>query len=400
MKVLLAPDLHCYHANYDRVGEDGISSRLSDWQRSAKYLIELAIAQDVQLALFPGDMFNNSRPPMRAIIEVAKLFECLEDEGIAVLACQGNHDAAAPGQLGPVHVLEQMRFSTGSSWGVTQPRFYVHRDVQIAIIPWVKPGVLLDSEETPADVYAACREKLLAIARGYAAQVNPEVPSILMGHWAIDGCTTSSGMSLLGGTETTLPLGDLQALPFSAVVMGHIHRPQVFPRPAGAPLVLHTGAMERLDFGEERDPRGCYVYDTETGEAEWFDLPARRFVTLKPHATLTDSTIQEAFQPFLAGARQQVRDAIVRVTYKAPEETVRRGDHGAVIRLLEDAGAHLVAGVFPEVLREERRRDASITEDTGPEAALERWLQQRPDLSDELRAKVLDAGRTLIGEVA
>ncbi|MDI6872653.1 MAG: hypothetical protein QME79_15135, partial [Bacillota bacterium] len=73
-KVLAIPDLHTTYENYSHPLEDGTSSRLADWRRTADALVALAIREKVDLAVAPGDFFTTPRPTARAIIEVAGLF--------------------------------------------------------------------------------------------------------------------------------------------------------------------------------------------------------------------------------------------------------------------------------------------------------------------------------------
>jgi exonuclease SbcC len=194
------------------------------------------------------------------------------------------------------------------------------------------------------DLIGRTSAALVAIVRGLAAQIDQIRPAILIGHWAISGCQTSSGMTMVGG-EPALPLGDLQSGPWRAVIMGHIHRPQVFP---GDPVVLHTGAMERVDFGEERDPRGCYIVDTESGEATWHELPVRRFCTI----TLDDAEVHyvaggaHAGIP-LAAHEDRVRDAICRVRYRVTSDQAQRIDNGGLVRALDAAGAKKSEIILP-----------------------------------------------------
>jgi exonuclease SbcD len=263
----------------------------------------------------------------------------------------------------------------------------------VAVLPWAKPSSLVEHADGQADAIQQTVAALLDITRGLAGQLDLTRQSILIGHWAVSGCQTSSGLTLFG-EEPTLPLAELQALPFQAAIMGHIHKPQVWAG-LGQPPVVHTGALERRDFGEERDLRGAYIVDLDTGEAAWHDLPARRFLTINLEVGgEIESILHEC-----ALHGQPATGAIVRARYRATEEEAKRFDHAATIKAIQDAGAHYVAGVFPEVTRGERSREASVTESTGPIEALEKCLATRPDLSERMGRIVVLAAQTLLEEV-
>jgi exonuclease SbcD len=399
MKVLAIPDLHCFYDNYSRVGEDGIPSRLSDFRQTSDAVVRLAVRERVDVAVAPGDYFVNPRPAPRAIIEVARMFSSLEEAGITVVGCNGNHDTPGPGQPGPVDVIATLG---RSAWGITSPQVVVANGLQVAVLPWAKPSAFIQDAENVGDANQRTSEALLGIAHALSAQLDHTRQAILIGHWAVAGCQTSSGQVLFG-EEPTLPLSELQALPFQAVIMGHIHKPQLWTGPGrpstihpGAvqlvPPVIHTGALTRRDFGEENDPRGAYIVDLDTREVAWHDLPTRRFLTID-----LEVGDENDIEHVLHG--QPTSGAIVRARYRANEEEAKRFDHGAILKALHDSGAYQVAGIFPEVDRGERGREASITESTGPIEALEKWLQLRSDISGDLRAKVMAEAATLLEEV-
>ncbi len=388
-KILCAGDLHCSWPTFNRTGEDGIPSRLKDWRRSAHALLRAAVEHKVSAALFPGDFFPNSRPSPAQILEVATLFECLEDEGIQVVGCKGNHDDLGPGQLSPVDVVG--RFARHGNWGLTEPGIAHLDDLEVVVLPFVKVS---QTDSDPAAGAQKTSALLMQVARGWFASADPSKPAILMGHWAVSGCRLAAGNSL-AATEPTLPLGDLQSLPVRAVVMGHIHTPQVI---ATNPIVLHTGALERHDFGEEDNECGGYIVDLETQEVEFVELPARRFWTLE----LGDEQDVEAWLNGTVGTGddfEAARDAIVRVVYRCTEELASRVDHSALLKRLEQESPHQIAGIFPDIIRSERSREASVTETTSPVEALEKWLRLQRDLSDGTRARVAEKARALLEEV-
>lgn len=389
-KVLCVGDPHCYYDNYSRMTEGGISSRLADWIRTGDAIVDLARRERVDLVVVPGDLYPNARPSSQAQIAVAELFTQLE--AIApVVACNGNHDIAGPGQPGPVDLLGALG---RPRWGITSPTIVEVAGIQVAVLPWAKPSGLITEAEGAGDLTARTSAALVAIVRGLTTQVDPSRPAILIGHWAIAGCQTSSGMTISGG-EAALPLGELQAGPWRAVIMGHIHKPQVFP---GSPVVLHTGAMERVDFGEEDDPRGCYIVDTDTAEATWHALPVRRFWTWNLHPTEVDA-LAAGEKYALYDQTIFARDAICRIRYRCTEEQAQRIDQGRLREVLEGFGAYHVAGVVQETVRADRTRAQGLSEETSPLTALDAWLDLRSDLTLDLKDEARAAAQALLEEV-
>ncbi|MGE5585784.1 MAG: metallophosphoesterase family protein [Bacillota bacterium] len=391
-KILCSGDLHCFWPTFNRTGEDGIPSRLQEWRRSAQALLQAAVEHKVSAALFPGDLFPNSRPSPAQMLEVADLFRAFEDSGIPVVGCKGNHDDLGPGQISPVDLVGRLA-PDGLRWGITQPIIVHLSEVDVVVLPFTK--AVGTGGADPAVAAQETSARLLEIARYWLTEADGSKPVVLMGHWAISGCRLAAGNSL-AATEPTLPLGDLQALPVRAVVMGHIHAPQVI---ATDPVVLHTGVLERHDFGEERNECGCYIVDLATQEVEFVELPARRFWTLE----FGDDQDVQAWLDGLIGTGddfEAARDAIVRVVYRCTEELASRVDHSAILKRLEQESPHQIAGVFPDIIRSERAREASVTETTSPLEALEKWLATRTDISERLGKSVVLAAQALLKEVA
>lgn len=389
-RLLIAPDIHCWPEAYPHDTPGG-PSRLIDWRDTAYAMLRAAWEHGVRVAVFPGDLFRVNRPSPTAILEVASLFRAFEHKGIAVVACEGNHDATAPTQSGPIDILGAIG---GPNWAIREPEIVDIEGVQIAVLPWARPSSLLLDDEPgdPAALAQATSEALLAIARGFAAQIDPSRPAILVGHWALSGAIMSGGQAL-SPTEPVLPVHELAALPFQAVIMGHIHKPQVLHE---RPLIAHVGALERQDFGEEHDERRCLIFDTDTGEWEWVDLPARPLRTFR--AELSSPADVDAWYTRLAEEASAHRDAILRVIYRAPEDVAKLVDHDRIRAAV--AGCHHLAGVYPEIIRSERVRAAGLTETTDPMLALRTWLSMRPELAPETRERAVAAAQALMREVA
>jgi exonuclease SbcD len=163
-------------------------------------------------------------------------------------------------------------------------------------------------------------------------------------------------------------------------------------------MALHTGAMERVDFGEENDPRGCYIVDTETGEATWNDLPVRRFWTWNVNDDEV-AALANGEKYALYDRSVFAQDTICRIRYRATEEQARQIDNGRLIRILEESGAYHIAGVYPEIIRSDRARAQGVTEETTPLMALDTWLDLRSDLTLDLKADVRAAAQMLVQEV-
>ena len=157
-------------------------------------------------------------------------------------------------------------------------------------------------------------------------------------------------------------------------------------------MVAHTGALQRLDFSEESDERGFFLYDTSTGQAEWHSLPAWPLVTLSWEPEEVHAFIESSELP--PEVARRVEGAIVRLRYRALPEEAQLLDQGLLARLLKGAGALHLAGLLPQVLSSERARTA-LDETVSAEEALGQWLGLRSELTSQRREQVLASWRRL-----
>jgi DNA repair exonuclease SbcCD nuclease subunit len=383
-KLLFLPDLHYGYDNYSVPGPDGVPSRLAEWRECTSAIVDLAKEFQVDVVLPPGDSFTSGKHTMAALWDVYSFYRRLEDEAqTTVIGTFGNHDFIGDGRQGPVDVLAHLR---KPEWGITTPQITEASGVQIAVLPWAKANGLIQDSEGSGDLAMRASAALVSVLRGLTAQIDPNRPSVLLGHWPVAGCVMSSGQILSGG-EPAIPLGEIQGGPWLLGVMGHIHKVQEFD---GSPKVIHTGALTRRDFGEERDQCGCCLFDTDSQELSWHELPARRFFTWRIDDEGVNELVARAKADGTVSAQSvpaAAEDAICRVIYRASEEQHRQIDQQALIHALQDAGAHVVAGVFPDVFRADRSR-IDIPEGTNEPDAFSAWLNVQIDLSADLKSEL------------
>lgn len=391
MKILHGPDLHCFYDNYGKVSSDGIHSRLIDWQKSTRAMVDIAKKEKVDLAIFPGDFFKNSVPDATQIIAVADLFDAFEQAGIKVVGCPGNHDLVAFGKRGPNELVSRI---TEKHTSIMNPEIFCIEDLDICVLPSVKPSGLIEVSKDPVEAAILISQKLVDISRGLYAQCTNK-KKILIGHWTISGAVASSGQVLYGGVEPAIPLAELMGMGWDAVLFGHIHKKQILSQ---NPFIAYAGAMERVDFGEEDDERGCFIVDLDNNRHEWFNLPARRFKTVELTEEIINSIATTGNYNLIDWTGTE--DAIVRVKYQISIDQMHMIDNGLIIKSAYDTGkAFQVSSVIPEIETSERRRDTTVTENTSPSEALGKWLNGKSNISEVIRNNALLKGTLLLKEV-
>ena len=382
VKVLHFADLHLGVENYGRPDPaTGLHTRLLDFLRSFDELLEYAMAEPVDLVLFAGDAYKNRDPNPTHQREFARRIHRLASADIPVFLLIGNHDI--PRTAGRANTLDI--FAT-----LEVPNVYVCRrpatyqiptragPVQIVGLPWIVRSHLLSREEHKALSLSEIEELTLSKVENILDKqlegLNPDLPTILAVHGAVQGATYGSERSVMLGQELVLPLGLVKKAAFDYVALGHIHRHQVLRQKQ--PPIVYAGSVDRIDFGEEKEAKGFVLAEVERSRAQYkfVELAStRRFVTIEVQADGAEpmAQVQEAI------AAHDIREAVVRLIIHTTMEKNRLLHDNEIHKLLSEA--FKVATVVRDVERVSRLRlgsDQTIEQMT-PLEVLERYLQVR-----------------------
>jgi exonuclease SbcD len=317
---------------------------------------------------------------------------------VPVVIIPGNHDVPNAAERATSIDI----FSALEVEGVTVERYRaVHRietrggPVQVAAHAWLPDSRLKAQEEFKAlelvEMRGRMEEFLCGSIQWLAERLEPGIPAILLTHYAVRGCDLGGypGRSLFM-PEVQLPIGSVALPGFDYVALGHIHKHQVL-NPGSHPPVVYPGSIERIDFGEEREPKGFVIANVACGESHWefIETPARPFVTLRVDADAEDPTgkITAAIDP------ERIRDAVVRLLYTLPDgrPALREPE---IRQALSDA--FLVASVRRERdARGARERNVRLTQILEPLDALKEYLKTQPDLQRR-ESELIEYARPLI----
>lgn len=391
LHLLHFADLHLGLENFGRLDPGtGLHSRLLDFRRCLEFIVDLALEERVDAVLFAGDLYRTATPTPTWQREFASQLRRLQAAQIPIVLVVGNHDTpAAFGRATSVDVFTALELER--THVVRSPRVIrvetSSGPLQVAGLPWPTRHYLRADEayrELPQEDMA--REVARLSARqilDLAADIDGESPAVLLAHVAVAGARLSgSERTAIIGADPALLVSDLANPAFDYVALGHVHRYQDL-NPGGRPAVVYSGSLERIDFGEEHETKGCCLVaidgSSRRASIRFVPTPARPFVTI-------DVEARGAADPtgvvLAAIARTDVTAAIVRVRYSVdPAGSV---DTERVRRAL--AGAHAIAAVAPVPLPRERQRRASVPQDASVDVALDRFIDNQPDLEPHRQA--------------
>ncbi len=403
-------DVHFGVENYGRFDpQTGLPSRLVDFRNALSEAIETALAAGVELAVFAGDAYKTRDPNQTHQREFAQCLAKLTRAGVPVVMLAGNHDI--PNTKGRANTIEIFGELAGERLRVfDRPDFAVvttksGRSVQIAAMPYLIKSLVLSREENKdkgvRETTQLIVDRYVAGIGALAAQCDPDLPTVLMGHFSVANAKLSANQVGYLTNEPEVPLSALTQPPFDYVALGHIHRYQDLNK-GQQPPVVYSGSVERIDFGERSEEKGFALVDLAKGNSEvkHVVVHTRPFVEIEADATEAGDDPTGAV---LAAIKKHViEDAIVKVSYKIKSEQLPALREPEIRAAL--SASFLTVSLHKDVVRDtDAVRSKLLTEALDPLRALAVFCETRDTLrprADELVARAEPLLRELEAEEA
>lgn len=408
IRLLHLADLHIGIENYGRIdAATGLHTRLIDYLDRLDEAIRFGLAAGVHLVLIAGDIYKNRSPNPTHQREFARRLGPLRDAGIPVFILTGNHDISpSVGRANSVEIFHALHVPgvTVADRPGTHTLDTTAGRLQIIALPWVTRHNLLTRDDlrnlSLREIDAQIRLRIDDFLTHSAHSLDPTLPTVLTLHATIDGALPGAERGMTLGKELSLPRSSLQQPGIDYVALGHIHRHQAL---GDQPPLVYPGSIERVDFGERDEEKGCVLVELPTrqpngtgpgdcapdggagangaGEPvrwQFHRLDARPFVSI-------DVDVRRSSDPeariAAAIARHDLRRAVVRVVVQATREQAAALREETIRHLLTDAEPFLIAAVAIEAERETRRRlpadDEELLRGLSTRRALEIYLKQQ-----------------------
>ncbi len=389
IRLLHFADLHVGMENYGRLDPaTGVNGRVLDFLRRFDELIDYGLEREVDLVIFAGDAYKRRTPNPTYQRAFARRVKRLADAGVPVVLLVGNHDL--PTMVQRASSVDIFRTLDVPNVVVGRVEDIHHIEtrrgpVQVATVPYPVRQRLLAHDEyrglSVEQLDQALRGIVTDNIHALAAKLTPDVPAVLTAHLTVSGATFGSERSVMIGRDAVILKSALADPAWDYVALGHVHKHQSL-NDGGYPPVVYSGSLERIDFGEEGQPKGFCWVELARGETTWefVEVDARPFVTVR-------ADVRQALNPLMAlqqtVAAHDLQGAVVRLILhlRADQEPLVRDRD--VRGLLSDA--YFVGGINREVEREARVRLGSLA----PEEMTDREL-----LAKYLETKNTDPERT------
>jgi DNA repair protein SbcD/Mre11 len=264
-------------------------------------LIQTARAEDVDLVLIAGDLFETSAPSPKAQGLVMRALLALRADGRHVVAIAGNHDnpnlidsvyRPVLGELG-VHILGAPK--PPASGGTITVTTRTGERATIAAMPFLSQRYAVRAAELllheNAEHALDYKRRVQAIVGALTEEFTPDSVNIVMAHATLLGGRRGGGERDVQTTfEYEVPSS---IFPSSAhyAALGHLHRQQEIPAPCPA---FYCGSPLAIDFGEEGNEAAALIVTASPGvRADARPVEIRGGRTLKTLRGSLDQVIAE-----------------------------------------------------------------------------------------------------------
>ena len=399
IRMIHFADVHIGMENYGRIDPTtGTSTRVRDFLDRLDEVIDYAIDNQADLAVFAGDAFKDRNPEPTQQREFAQRIKRLADH-MPTLLLVGNHDM--PGMAVKANSLDIFRaldvpdvivgYKDEARVVETKcgPVFlaWMPYPMRNRLMAWTKyQGVSI--EELNQGLRAEVSSRLRALAEEAEKQ---DMPRVLVGHFTVESASFGSERSVMLGSDLPVLRSTIAEEAWDYVALGHIHKHQDVNEGA-YPSVVYSGSLERIDFGEQREVKGFVWVDLSRSETEWQFIPveARPFHTVKVDVRELEDPMAVILNALKGN---QFEQAVVRVAITMSSEQSMALREREIEAALE--GAQSVS-IVREVEIEARTRLGQFAPDTlTPLQLLDQYFESR-SVEPERRKVLLTRAEEII----
>ncbi len=277
--------IHCSDIHLGRrpVGGVGLYSekRFHDYFIAFRQVIERAVQENVDALLIAGDLFDKRELSPEILHRTENELEILRDQGIAVVAIEGNHDNITPGKEHESWIIYLEKKGL-----LSRPYYKANRSDEKDEIEYDFSPVIVQSQEIYGLGYpGGMIVDVVTAFRKYLDDTD-KTDVIALLH------TAPAGGDFLPGLITQEDVSQLQER-VSYLACGHFHSHSVYP--TENPFLFIPGSTEYWDLGEKSGGKGMILFDTESKKYDFLTTEPRTKTVIQIETT-SDKTIYEEFE--------------------------------------------------------------------------------------------------------
>ena len=356
MKILTFADLHLGVSTYGRIDpETNLNTRVLNALKSLDEMIDYAIRKNIKVIVFAGDAYKNSLQPPTITKEFNTRIRKALDHGIKVLILDGNHDVdKMETKKSPLNVFSDLKVQNSF-----QTRF--HKEVELEVDDEKVKFVFLPTYHTKESI-----EEIVENTE-YTG-----VPIVYIFHGTYRGALLNEWN--IADKETYIDPEIFDKEGVAAVVSGHLHKHQTM---YNSPLVYYVGSLQRVDFSEEKQPKGFVVLDVERDSSVTYDfieLESQKFFTLDLDLIGVEEETNEILES-LKMFKSKIKDSILRIRVDVDKSTTI--NEKTIYEYARTIGVESVLDIQKKYKRSETIRNSDLTEHVNELDSLEMYFKEK-----------------------
>lgn len=270
MRIIHTSDWHLGQFFYTK-------SRAPEHQAFTDWLLEQAVAHQVDAIIVAGDIFDTGSPPSYARELYNRFVVNLQQTGCQLVVLGGNHDSVATlNESRELLACLNTRVIASASDDISQQVLLLNkRDGEpgalLCAIPFLRPRDITtsqagqsgrDKQQSLLTAITQHYQRCWQAAREMREKLNLTLPIIATGHLTTVGVTKSDAVR-------DIYIGTLDAFPAQAfppadyIALGHIHRAQ---RIGGTEHIRYSGSPIPLSFDELGKEKSVFLVDFADGK--------------------------------------------------------------------------------------------------------------------------------------
>ena len=236
-KIVISSDFHLkFSAQFDRMTESGLPSRLEEIIKSVNWVVEIGKKHKATIFIGCGDIFDASEKlNTKEGLAIMKMFQHIKSKYSNAFFLVGNHD-----QISSNHNILDLFSPIIKVF--SKPSFIDIPGARLFLLPYLR-----ESEDT----YKAIKNFETCDCPG---------KKYMFGHFW--------DASMMSVDPEAVDLSKINTAFFNRVFLGHYHTPTVDL----SNKVIYIGTLLNKRF-TETGMKGCFILDTETNKLEFFKNP-------------------------------------------------------------------------------------------------------------------------------
>ena len=345
-----------------------------------QFAIDALSKSEPSLIVLSGDTFDHkldqNSPALFAAIEAVSQLGNIAP----VLILQGTLSHDSPNSIGifqriqaanEIYVADRIDrvvlTKEGQFSKLVENKLINHDQVLISCLPSVNKGQVAATVGAE-NAAQAIGEHVANLLAGWAP-LNLEaralgIPTIIVTHGTVNGSITEHGVPMMG-LDHEYSTGALVAAQASAVMVGHIHKHQIWQSNDGR-MIAYPGSLGRLHFGEHGD-KGLIQWDVfdNSAKLEFIVTPAKELVEIEFAGTPNMDELRRL-------AKSTPKNAHVRIRFTVDEEHRASVDKGAIAALFSEHAETKIEGRIAPI---SRQRAAGIGQAPSLAEKLTQWCE-------------------------